>query len=400
MKIGVVGDPHFGSSYHFGHTLDNNLNSRLQDFEKTLKFAITKAAEAGAKVMMLTGDLFKSCRPGTVESNAFWAVLEWAHKEYEMVFYIAGGNHDMPTYSRRTVQSVATRLNNRNYVIACDNITAISFPEEEVSSVLLPFFNKVTEKADSNEDVLNKIKSDIDNLTLEKKTIAVWHGLSEGTYLANYTGMEVDALAEPVIPLSLSQKFNVCAFGHVHRFTEISKTKDSLVVNVGSMEVNDFTDTGQSKYMLIVDTDKKGKGTSMAVEYVELPVVKAETLKLEVSGTVELDLKDKISKESVEGKIIRLQLIADEDSMATFNDNDIREFMDGLGVYKYMGTSFKTPKEVEDDSKEEQEIDLKSQSNMTMSLIEEFLKNNKLPLIPETMSYAKAVINTIEGDVS
>lgn len=400
MKIGVIGDPHFGSSYHFGHVLDNNLNSRLLDYSNTLKFAIRKAADAGAKIMMITGDLFKTCRPGTVESEAFWSILEWAFHEYGMVFYIAAGNHDMPTYSRKTVQQVATNLNGRSYIIACDTITAINLEEENLSLVLVPFFNKVTEKLETNQDILDKIESEIENLDLREKTVAVWHGLSEGTYLANYTGMEVDALSEPVIPLSLSKRFNVCVFGHVHRFTEISRDSNSLVVNIGSMEVNDFTDTGQSKYMIIVDTDAKGKDIPMDVQYIELPVVKAETIKMEVNGTIELGLKDKIDEKQVKDKIVRLQLVADEDSIATFDDNSIREYMNNLGVYKYMSTTFKTLKE--DDGEEDNygdELDLSTQGNLTMVLIEEFLKDNNLPLIPQTMSYAKDIVNKITGDM-
>lgn len=395
MKIGILGDPHFGSSYHFGHSLDNNLNSRLMDYQRTLRFAIDHCASIGCKVIVLAGDLFKNCRPGTVEQDAFWSELERGYKENGIVFYIVAGNHDMPSYCRKTVQSIATKLNEYSYVVACDHICSFDFNEANTSLVMVPFFNKVTEKAETNQDILDFIKRELDALELLENTVAVWHGLSAGTYLANYTGMEVDALSEPVIPLEISQRFNVCAFGHVHRFTKIATTEDSLVVNMGSMEVNDFTDSAQNKYLAVVDTEKKGKNTKLDVGLIELPVIKADTIKIALEGSIPLAIKEKIKEETVKNKIVRFQIETDEDSMATFNDNDMKEYIEGLGAYKYMGTSFKIKGKDNEDS---QEIDISNHGDVTMDSIKNFLLRNKMSLVDETISYAKDIIIRIDGE--
>ena len=394
--MSVISDPHLGASYHFGHTLDNNLNSRLVDYRNTLRFSIDHSAKCGVKVMGIGGDLFKNCKPGTVELDAFWSELERGYKEFGIVYYIVAGNHDMPTFCRKTVQSIATKLNEYSYVISCDHICAMDFEEADTTLVMVPFFNRVTEKAESNQAILNFIEKELDALEPLGNTIALWHGLSEGTYLANYNGNEVDALSEPVIPLSLSQRFNVCLFGHVHRFTEISRTPDSLVINLGSMEVNDFTDSGQDKYMAVIDTEKPGKDTKLDVEYIKLPVVKAETLKVTMKTSIPLEAKEQIKAKDVKGKIIRLTIEADDITASTFNDNDMREFIEGLGAYKYMGVGFKPLK---DSANEDQlEIDMSTSGDVTMDSIRAFITKNKMALVEETVSYAKEIVAKVDGD--
>jgi len=395
MKMAILGDPHIGHSYHFGHTLDNNFNSRLVDYQKTLRFAIDGAASAGCKAFAITGDLFKNCRPGTVEQDIFWSELTRGYKEHGIIFYIVAGNHDMPSYCRKTVQSIATKLNEYTYVKSCDHICSIDFPQDDTTLVMVPFFNRVTEKAETNQAILDFIAKELDVLEPLGNTIAIWHGLSEGTYLANYTGLEVDALAEPVIPLSMSQRFNVCAFGHVHRFGEIKRTPDSVVINVGSMEVNDFTDSAQDKFMVIVNTSKKGKNTKLDVNYVKLPVVKAETIKVAMSGSVHLESIDKIKVSSVKDKIVRIQIETDEETMSTFNDSDMKEFIEGLGAYKYMGTSFRL---ADKDESNKQHVDMANHGDVTMDSIRGFLAHNKLPFAEETISYAKEIISKVDGD--
>jgi len=345
--------------------------------------------------MTIAGDLFKNCRPGTVEQDAFWSELERGYKEYGIVFYIVAGNHDMPTYCRKTVQSIATKLNEYSYVVSCDHICSIDFKEDDTTLVMVPFFNKVTEKVETNQEILDFIEKEIDSLETLGNTVAIWHGLSEGTYLANYTGMEVDALAEPVIPLTISQKFNACIFGHVHRFGEIARTPESVVINLGSMEVNDFTDSAQDKYMVIIDTEQKSKDTKLLVSYVKLPVVKAETIKVSIDGTILLDIKDKIKEKDVKNKIVRIQIEADEDTVSSFNDNEMREFIEGLGAYKYMGTSFKITK---GEGEEHQEVDMSTHGDVTMSSIRNFLTRNKMSMVEETISYAKEIVLKVDGE--
>ena len=330
-----------------------------------------------------------------MEQHALWSELEWGYKEHGIVFYIVAGNHDMPSYCRKTVQSIATKLNECSYVMSCDHICSVDFKEDDTTLIMVPFFNKVTEKVDTNKEILDFIERELDVLEPLGNTIALWHGLSQGTYLADYTGMEVDALSEPVIPNSVSQRFNVTIFGHVHRFSEIARTPDSLVINIGSMEVNDFTDAGQDKYLVVIDTAKKGKGTKIFTEYVKLPVIKSETLEVAMSGSIHMDCKEKITKEMVNNKIVRIRIDADDGTMATFNANDMQEYIEGLGAYKYMGTSF-NPATKENGVR--QEIDMVGHGDTTLETIRGFLTGNKLPLVDETISYAKEIMSKVDGE--
>jgi exonuclease SbcD len=377
-----------GASYHFGHTLKSGLNSRLSDFRKTLAFCIDSAGEFGAELVVLTGDLFRNSKPGTFEQDALWEELKRGYKKYNIQYLIAAGNHDMPSYCRKTISTVAHNINNNNYITAIDTIKCLDYPDD-FSIVVVPFYNKVTEKMNSTEDVLSKIKNDLSVLKPNKKTLCVWHCISEGTTLGDSVGMEVDALNEPVIPLTLSKQYSISIFGHVHRHSIIAKGKQ-YVINLGSMEVNDFTDSDQDKFMALIDT------ANMKPKLVKLPVIKATTLNLKSFASILPDMEEMIKRESVEGKIVRIHIETNEDALRTYNEQLAKELIEKkLGAYKYMGATFKI-KTSDDELAGVDVSSTLSASGSILSHIRTFLERHDKEMIDETISYVKGVLAQIE----
>jgi len=386
--VGVIGDIHLGASYHFGHTLKDGLNSRLTDFRKTLAFCIDKAGEFEAKIVVLAGDLFRNSKPGTFEQDALWEELKRGYKVYGIQYVIVAGNHDMPSYCRKTISTVAHNINDNSYITAVDTIQSIDFIDD-FSIVAIPFYNKVTEKMSSTEDVLAKIKSELSILKTNKKTLAIWHCISEGTMLGDFVGMEVDALNEPVIPLTLSKQYDISVFGHVHRHSVIAKGK-KFVINIGSMEVNDFTDSDQNKWMILLDT------TDMKPQFVQLPVIKATTLHLTSFASILPDMEETIKKEDVENKIVRIIIETNEDALRTYSEQLAKEHIETqLGAYKYMGATFKIKSEDEKNINVDVSSTL-SASGSILSHIRTFLEGHDKELIDETISYVKGILSQIE----
>jgi DNA repair exonuclease SbcCD nuclease subunit len=390
MKVAIIGDPHIGASYHMGHILKGNYNSRLFDFRDTLRFCLDKAGEYECKLVILTGDIFRTRRPEPDEQEVFWSLLKYGHDKYSFKFLIVAGNHDFATYRRLTISSIASRLNS-DYISATDHIMQYDDFDNETSIIAIPFHNKVTEKLLSTQEVLDKLTADLNTLSPRKKSIAIWHAISEGTYLANYSGAEIDMLNEPIIPLDLSKKYSISIFGHVHRFSRILNDDDHHVINIGSMDVNDFSDAERDKYMAIIDTEH------MTPTLIKLPVIKAKTLTLNIVGDVIKGLKEKVKIDDVTGTILRLRINTDEKSSQTFSDQEVRAVMEGLNVYKYMGSSVKT---VGQSKVQDASFDLTNIANVgsTLGCIRTFLTENKYQMMEETLSYAKDVIARVEGE--
>jgi len=294
----------------------------------------------------------------------------------------------MPSYCRKTISTVAHNINDNSYITAVDTIQAINF-EDDFSVVVVPFYNKVTEKMNSTDDVLAKIKTELSALKTNKKTLCVWHCISEGTMLGDFVGMEVDALNEPVIPTSLSKQYDVSVFGHVHRHSVVAKGK-KYVINLGSMEVNDFTDSEQDKWMLLLDT------ADMKPQFVQLPVIKATTINLTSFASILPDMEEIIKKEDVENKIVRLVIETNEDALRTYSEQLAKELIESqLGAYKYMGATFKIKSEDEKNINVDVSSTL-SASGSILSHIRTFLEGHDKELIDETISYVKEIISQIE----
>jgi len=318
-----------------------------------------------------------------------WEELKRGYKEYNIQYLIVAGNHDMPSYCRKTISTVAHNINGNNYLTAIDTIKCFNYPND-FSIVAVPFYNKVTEKMNSTEDVLNKIKNELSALKPNKKTLCIWHCISEGTTLGDFVGMEVDALNEPVIPLALSKQYNISIFGHVHRHSVIVKGKQ-YVINLGSMEVNDFTDTEQDKFMALIDT------ANMRPQLIKLPVIKATTLNLKSFASILPDIEEAIKRENVENKIVRIHIETNEDALRTYNEQLAKDLIETkLGAYKYMGATFKI--ETPDDASVSVDVSSTlSASGSILSHIRAFLEGHDKEMIDETISYVKGVITQIEA---
>src|SRR5690349_5989057 len=141
MKIGVIGDTHFGAAYNIGRTdADTQLNSRLIDFSNTFNGIIDRFVSKGVEILVLTGDIFETRHPSSAQLNAFSKCLKRA-EALGLEIVIVVGNHDQQRHIDTTTVDIFNHLEMPN-ISVFPNIGIKTFKDEhgkEFHLVLMPY---------------------------------------------------------------------------------------------------------------------------------------------------------------------------------------------------------------------------------------------------------------------
>ena len=104
MKIGIIGDTHFGAGYNLGKTdPKTQFNSRLLDFIHTFNSIIDEFISRDVRMVVLTGDIFETRHPTSAQLNAFSKCVQRAIKKNLEVVIVVGNHDQQRTIATTTV---------------------------------------------------------------------------------------------------------------------------------------------------------------------------------------------------------------------------------------------------------------------------------------------------------
>lgn len=333
-KIIIVGDPHIGKSTSVGKDIPGSLlNSRILDQIKIFDWILEQAIELSCTRIILTGDVFDDPKPPTYLISAF---VNWLNKCIDEKIYvdIIMGNHDMLRINSvyYSPLDIASALNSE-YIHVYNSISTIF--ENNISITFIPFRDRKSLKFDKNSEGLEFLEQAINfeaqSIPNSFKKIAIGHLAIEGCL---YSDGEIDDIANELIcNKDMFKSFDYTWMGHIHKFQEVQEVP--YVAHIGSMDLSDFGEADQGKYLAVFDTK------NISYEYILVPSRKLKSISIEIPDNTE-DCLSYIDKQ-IEGldfneSIVKMEIKLPNNS-SDINKAKINEKLKSLGVFNVSGIS-------------------------------------------------------------
>jgi len=294
MKIGIIGDTHFGAGFALGKTDPNTqLNSRLLDYSRTFDGIIDQFIERDVKLIAITGDIFETRHPTSSQLNTFSKCISRAISN-NMKIVIVVGNHDQQRTISTTTVDIYNSLQLPDIAVFSD-IGVYDFKDENgksINFVLMPYRDRRMVGATTNAEAVKKLQERVQLVSknLAGSKIAIGHFMLDKA-ITGQCG-ETFSMSELVIPSSMFDGFDVVIMGHVHQHA-VLRPENPLVMYVGSMEKISFGERAHTKVSVIFDTNN---------------LTKPEIIKTNVRSLFEMDFDytdgDKFYKHQITDKII------------------------------------------------------------------------------------------------
>lgn len=249
MRFLHTGDLHIGKVV--------NDFSMIQDQRYILQQITDIAKREKAEGLIIAGDIYDRAIPPAEAVLLFNDFLTDMVRE-EIPVLMVSGNHDSP----ERVGFAGEILKGQGVYIAGmyeQELMKVTLDDKhgKVTFVLMPFVKPAAVGAGSSSEAVEKMLKDVEKSG--ERNVLVTHyfvtdngrepELSDGETTINVGGLDN-------VEASLFDEFNYTALGHIHRPQKIGKGE---VYYGGAPLAYSFSETGQVKYVNIVDLDKEGK---------------------------------------------------------------------------------------------------------------------------------------------
>lgn len=249
MLIGIIGDVHYGASLiHGTKDITTGINSRLLDYQNTLRYAMDCIHQSGCKNLVFTGDIFESRTPTIKQQQLFASDLYYATNKLGFdTIHIVLGNHDYQRSNHTHTLSYLQELNLPNIIVISDVATE-KFAKKGGKISFLPYRDRNFYKG-SVEDALDRIRLELDDQSAKRPDILIGHMMVEGTIPAQDYYAELFGANELSLPKKLFDKFSKTVMGHIHEPGFLTPK----ISYTGSLEKRSATET-ENKLAFVYDT--------------------------------------------------------------------------------------------------------------------------------------------------
>lgn len=249
MRFLHTGDLHIGKVV--------NDFSMIQDQRYILQQITDIAKREKAEGLVIAGDIYDRAIPPAEAVLLFNDFLTDMVRE-EIPVLMVSGNHDSP----ERVGFAGEILKGQGIYIAGmyeQELMKVTLDDkyDKVTFVLMPFVKPVAVGARSSSEAVEKMLENLEEIG--ERSVLITHyfvtdngrepELSDGETTINVGGLDN-------VEASLFNRFHYTALGHIHKPQKIGKGE---VYYAGAPLAYSFSETGQVKYVNIVDLDKEGK---------------------------------------------------------------------------------------------------------------------------------------------
>lgn len=249
MRFLHTGDLHIGKVV--------NDFSMIQDQRYILQQITDIAKREKAEGLVIAGDIYDRAIPPAEAVLLFNDFLTDMARE-EIPVLMVSGNHDSP----ERVGFAGEILKGQGIYIAGmyeQELMKVTLDDKhgKVTFVLMPFVKPVAVGARSSSEAVEKMLENLEEIG--ERSVLITHyfvtdngrepELSDGETTINVGGLDN-------VEASLFDRFHYTALGHIHKPQKIGKGE---VYYGGAPLAYSFSETGQVKYVNIVDLDKEGK---------------------------------------------------------------------------------------------------------------------------------------------
>ncbi len=320
MKILHLSDIHLGSSFSHGKiNPETGLNTRLEDFTRTLSICIDRAINDSVDLVLFGGDAFPDSTPAPYIQSAF------AHQfrrlvEANIPTVLLVGNHDQHTQGNGGASlSIYRTLGVPNFIVGEQLEThLIDTKSGLIQIITLPWLTRSVlltrpeteglSMEQINQLLIQKIEpvleAEIRQLNRDIPTILLAHVMAERANLGAERFLAVGKGFQ--IPLSMLTRpeFDYVALGHVHKHQNLNAKNNPPVVYPGSIERVDFSEEKEEKGYVLIDVTQ----TQVNWEFYPLPARPFVTIEVDISASPnpESDLLQAIAKHKIEDAVVRV----------------------------------------------------------------------------------------------
>ena len=320
LKILHLSDIHLGSSFSHGRiNAITGVNTRLEDFSKSLRLCIDQAIADEVDLVLFAGDAFPDATPPPYIQEAFASQFQrLATAQIPTVLLV--GNHDQHAQgSGGASLSIYRTLAVPGFVVG-DRLKThlLSTNNGEIQIITLPWLNHSALL--TRPESQGKALAEVNQLLIERLTIALEGEIRQldpeipTVLLAHVMVDRANLGAERflavgkgfTVPLSLLTRpeFDYVALGHVHKHQNLNPDNDPPVIYPGSIERVDFSEEKEAKGFVRVEL---GKGDAVW-EFSPLPTRPFLTINLDLCEESEpqVAILGAIASHTIENAIVRL----------------------------------------------------------------------------------------------
>ncbi|MDB9319896.1 exonuclease SbcCD subunit D [Nodularia spumigena] len=320
IKILHLSDIHMGSGFSHGRMNPaTGLNTRLEDFVKTLSRCIDRALEDTVDLVIFGGDAFPDATPAPYVQEAFASQFRRL-VDADIPTVLLVGNHDQHSQGTGGASlNIYRTLGVRGFVVG-DTLTTHSIQTRngKVQVITLPWLTRSTlmtrqetEKsslAEVNELLTERLQvvleGEIRRLDPDVPTVLLAHLMADNATLGAERFLAVGKGF--TLPLSLLTRpcFDYVALGHVHRHQNLNKSNNPPVIYPGSIERVDFSEEKEDKGYVMIELERG----SADWEFCPLPVRTFRTIEVDISKAEDPQaaLMKAIAKYNIEDTVVRL----------------------------------------------------------------------------------------------
>ena len=320
MKILHLSDIHIGSGFCHGRINPaTGLNTRLEDFVKTLSLCIDRAIADHVDLVLFGGDAFPTATPAPYVQEAFANQFRRL-VDADIPTVLLVGNHDQHSQGLGGASlNIYRTLGVPGFVVG-DTLTThcISTRSGDVQIITLPWLTRSTlmtrqETQGSSLAAVNQLLTDRLEVVIEGEirrldpmipTVLLAHLMADNATLGAERLLAVGKGF--TLPLSLLTRpcFDYVALGHVHKHQNLNKSNDPPVIYPGSIERVDFSEEKEDKGYVMIELER-GK---VNWEFCPLPVRTFRTIEVDLSKQDDPHkvLLKAIAKHDIQDNVVRL----------------------------------------------------------------------------------------------
>ena len=320
IKILHLSDIHMGSSFSHGRlNPETGLNTRLEDFVKTLSRCIDRALEEPVDLVLFGGDAFPDATPPPYIQEKFASQFRRL-VDARVPTVLLVGNHDQHSQGQggaslciyRTLGvpgfMVGDRLMTHHIQTNNGTVQVITLPWLTRSTLLTRPETEGLSLADVNQLLIDRLRAalegEIRRLDPTIPTVLLGHLMIDN---ASYGAERFLAVGKGfTIPLSLLTRpeLDYVALGHVHRHQNLNPSNEPPIIYPCSIERVDFSEEKEDKGYVMIELQRG----STKWEFCSLPVRPFCTINVDVANAADPQaaLIKAIAKKNITDAVVRL----------------------------------------------------------------------------------------------
>jgi exonuclease SbcD len=342
VRVMHFADTHFGVELYGRLDPATGLNTRLQDFKKSLLEAIEKALDLDVHLAVFAGDAYKTRDPRQTDQREFADCIRHLTERGVPVVLLAG-NHDMPSVRGRAnaVEIYRTLGVSSVHVVHRPGLTLLQTQAGPVRIATMPYLMKglVGAREEFQGKTLDETRllmegkyvqylgdmaDEVREAEDDVPTILVGHFWVNGARLSSWQQSYFNDL-EPKVPLAAltDPAFDYVALGHIHRHQDLNPHARPHVVYCGSPDRIDFGEKDEAKGFVLVHL-RKGES-----DYEFIPVTGSRPM-LDIQVDADGDdpteqILAEIKRHALRNAIVKVSYKIGQERQALVREREIRE---------------------------------------------------------------------------